>query len=106
MEISSITQQIVSYAVIYNFNPKTVLKIAECESSFKNVSVPNKKDGKVWSYDIGPFQINNYFHSKEARLNGLDLHDPEDNISMAFLLMQKNQFKDWSASKKCWSGVS
>lgn len=100
IEQAPIKQLIVSFAVIYGFDPLIALKIAECESSFNPKAFNINKNGTV---DKSIFQINS-IHQEEAKLNGFDITTPTGNISMAILLMQKNKYRDWYASKSCWSG--
>lgn len=72
-----------------------MVKVARCESQFKNV--PGKS-----SNDFGPFQVN-YVHLKTLAAMGLDREKVEDNIKYARYLYNKNGLKDWENSKKCWN---
>lgn len=87
--------------MLYGFEPKTVLKIAECESNFDTTAVNYNKNNTI---DVSIFQINS-IHSERAQQLKLDLTDPFDNIEMAFILLNDNGYKDWSASRKCWLHV-
>lgn len=60
------------------------------------------KDGKVWSRDFGPFQINDFWHEKTMEKMGLDIHDQWDSLEYGFILINKQGFHPWKASRGCW----
>lgn len=72
-----------------------MVKVARCESRFKNVP------GEL-SDDFGPFQINQ-IHLPELKQLGLDRTKVEDNIKFARILYKRNGLKDWENSRHCWS---
>lgn len=82
--------------------------IHNCENhSFNPIAVnENIKDGKVWSYDLGVAQINNYYHSKQVQaLFGEDfdkaMKDPAKNLMFAAWMWQHDKnFHAWSCDKK------
>ena len=86
-------------------NQKVIRKIIACESANNPLAINKNKDsgGEVWSLDIGYFQINNYFHQKTMEKLGLDIENQWDNLEYGFILIDKNGFRDWKASQKCWA---
>lgn len=93
-----------NYATDHRNLVRTIVKIAECESSWR----PNVKgySGTKVGEDIGLYQINTYHHLKKSQRMGLDIYDPVDNIRYALYLIEKRGFTDWSASKACWEPES
>lgn len=91
----------------YKVDPTLVERIISCESTASSTRVGvniDKKTGKAWSYDIGFWQINNYFHEKEAKDAGFDIYDPQQNLEYGFIMLKKDGAKrHWSASSSCWS---
>lgn len=82
------------------------MKIIQCEGARYQFSGNNKnldKDGKVWSTDVGPWQINDYFHEARAQSMGLNIYNTEDNLRYGFILMEENGTRDWLASRYCWN---
>lgn len=80
-------------------------EIIRCESR-------NKKDakgynynseGKVWSTDIGYFQVNSYYHTKEALSRGFDIYVWEENLEYGFIMLKEQGVTPWEPSKKCWN---
>lgn len=74
--------------------------IIQCESSGRpHVNNNLARVGK----DIGYFQINTHFHEEKAKLMGLDLNNPDDNIEYGVMLLAKYGTAPWKASKHCWT---
>ena len=74
-------------------------RISWCESEWEPLARGyNKRNGKVWSVDIGPMQINSYYHGV--------IDDPFENIAYGISLYQKNGTRDWLSSKSCWGTES
>lgn len=81
------------------------MKIITCESrayGAKAVHQNLDKNGNVWSTDVGPWQINDYYHEARAASMGLDIHSTEDNIRYGFILMSEQGTAPWKASRYCW----
>ena len=90
------------YSNAFGFNYTTVASIIWCESRFnENVIGLNKKNGKVWSKDIGLMQINNIFHQKIAINMGYDIYNPEEGLIYGLFLLKTEGIKHWSASAQC-----
>ena len=79
-------------------------KIIKCEGqAYKTIgNNENYHNGKVWSTDIGWWQINDYYHEKNALDMGLDIHNEWDNLEYGFILLSRDGTRHWTASKKCW----
>lgn len=83
-------------------------RIAECESGYifdavgKNWRVGDDGERYVWSRDVGPTQINDYYHQKAARDLGLSIHEWTDNIEYGIHLYKTKGTQPWSASRHCW----
>lgn len=101
----AIKELIVNESLRAEINPKLALKIARCESQFRQFDV---KTGKVLRglhnpKDIGVFQINEKFHLNEAKKLGLDIYTLEGNVAYAVWEIKQNGPKAWHWSQKCWS---
>ena len=80
--------------------------IARCESQFRQVDTNGKViRGKENPYDIGVMQINELYHLKQAKAEGLDLYTLEGNVQYARELYEKQGVYPWMASSACWSGT-
>ena len=99
----SIQEMITRIAVAYGQNPKTAIAIAKCEGiAYKTTgNHKNYRKGKLWSTDIGIFQINNVYHQSDAKKMGLDIMTDRGNIVYAMWLMKNEGTKPWSASARC-----
>lgn len=98
--------QVIRLAKEYKQDPILALKIIKCEG-MRYGSLGNNKNldanGKVWSTDIGPWQINDYFHERRALEMGLNIHKDEDNLRYGFILMSEQGTRPWTASSYCWN---
>lgn len=81
---------------------RILYRIAQCESSFRHYDNGGVLIGRKVSTDTGLFQINKFFHIREAEAQGLDIYTPEGNIKYAVSLYKSERTKPWSASKNCW----
>lgn len=61
-----------------------------------------RKNGTVWSTDIGYWQINDYYWGSFFKKMGLDIHNPDDNLRAGFWILQHDGTQPWLWSKKCW----
>lgn len=102
----SLQTQVYRLAEEYGQNPVLAMKIIKCEGA-RYQSLGNNKnldaDGNVWSTDVGPWQINDYYHERRARSLGLNIYDTEDNLRYGFILMGEQGTGPWSASRYCWN---
>lgn len=97
LDIQPVKQRIAYYALLFGYDPSVLLAVAECESNFQLDATNTNANGTV---DYGVFQINS-IHKKLARLNGLNIKNPYDNITLAFILLRDNGLSPWKASAKC-----
>lgn len=102
--IVPIETRIVEMAEEYHQDGALALKIIQCESRMYNGKNNQNldKDGNVWSTDIGPWQINNYYHQARMLSLGLDIYDTEDNLHYGFMLLTEQGTQPWKASAYCW----
>ena len=82
-----------------------LIKVSWCESKLKQF----KKNGalvrgELTPEDVGAMQINEYFHLKDSKKLGFDIHTLEGNLAYAKYLYEKKGTQPWSASKYCWTG--
>ncbi len=81
-----------------------LVDIAWCESRFRQFS----EDGTIIrgeknKADIGIMQVNEKYHTEDAKRLGIDIYTAEGNITFGKYLYKKYGTKPWSASSKCWS---
>lgn len=91
-------------AVEYKQSEALAKAIIACEGKhYKKLGNNNNYDnGVVWSTDIGPWQINDHYHEKEALKKGFDIYNEKDNLEYGFHLLSTQGTAPWKASKKCW----
>lgn len=78
-------------------------EIAGCESRFRHLSVDGTVlRGAVTPKDVGVMQVNEYYHSAQAKKLGLDLHDFDDNLRYARFLYEREGTRPWVSSSRCW----
>ncbi|MSR78578.1 MAG: hypothetical protein EXS59_00315 [Candidatus Taylorbacteria bacterium] len=78
-------------------------EIAKCESTFRHTGDKGEIiRGIANSDDIGVMQINEYYHSKEARNAGINLKTLEGNMAFAKRLYDKFGTSPWISSANCW----
>ena len=96
--------ELVTLAHKYEVNPDLASAIISCEGKIDGTKNNQNldKDGNVWSTDVGPWQINNYYHETRAKSLGLDIYNKSDNLEYGFILLKEKGLKPWSASRKCW----
>ena len=83
--------------------PEMLVHIAWCESRDRHFDDDgNVLRGKKNPQDIGRYQINLYWHQKDAEKMGLDIFDEKDNETYAIHLYNTQGTKPWNWSKWCW----
>ncbi len=93
-------------AIKYGQNETLARKIIQCESEIYGQKAKNQNkdsNGNVWSIDVGRWQINNYFHEKDALKLGYNIYNEWDNLEYGFIIMKSQGTNPWKASKFCWS---
>lgn len=87
-------------AIEHGLDPDLMVRIADCESQFKNV--PNYlydgEDGRYTAY--GPFQV---LKSTASDYSDKDRKIVDNNIEIAMLLFKDRGSQPWNESKSCWS---
>lgn len=97
--------EIARLAKKYKQSEKLARAIIKCESLQYGLEAkhPNlDKRGNVWSTDFGWWQINDFYHKKEALARGYDfINDEWDNLEYGFILLSEQGRKPWIASLGC-----
>lgn len=102
--IPTLTQEIHRLSVKHGVSEELVKRIIKCESSlYKNAVNENIRDGKVWSRDYGPLQINDFYHKKDMAKIGLNITAWGDSLTYGFMLLKRDGTRHWNASKHCWN---
>lgn len=106
--------EVARLALKYDQSESLARKIIFCESTIysraenKNYRLQwNSELGTStmthWSSDWGYWQVNDFYHEKEARRMGYNIYKWEDNLEYGFWLMSKQGTQPWSASRHCWN---
>lgn len=100
-----IYDKIVAASTKYGIDADTALRIARCESNFRQYNEDGTVlHGKVNPADSGIFQINEKWHLEQSENLDLNIHTTTGNIEYAMWLMKKEGIKHWKWSKPCWGG--
>jgi hypothetical protein len=100
---SAIYDQIIAQSKKYDLDTNTALRIAKCESTFRQYNENGEVvRGKVNPADAGVFQINEKYHLSQSEAQGFDIHQTAGNIEYAMWLMKKEGTRHWNWSKPCW----
>ena len=105
-EVKTFDSEVSRLAIKYHKDPILAKLVIKCEGLLYKTKGNNKnydKYGKVWSEDVGWWQINNYYHEATANKLGLNIYNDWDNLEYGFILWDKVGLSAWSASKSCWS---
>ena len=98
-----IYDQIIVSSAKYGIHADTALRIARCESNFRQYNSDGEVlRGKQNSADAGVFQINEKYHLDRSQDLDLDIHQTQGNIEYAMWLMKKEGNRHWNWSKPCW----
>lgn len=103
-KVRTIQSEINKLSVEYKVSSSTISEIVKCESSMYGTAINHNldKNGKIWSSDYGPLQINDYYHEDRMNKLELDIHNQWDSLEYGIMLFKEQGTKPWSASKKCW----
>jgi len=106
-QVKTFDSEVHRLALKYKVNETLARKIISCEGKMykKLGNNQNYKNGKVWSTDVGFWQINDYFHQATAKKMGLNIYNDWGNLEYGFWLFSKEHTKPWLASFGCWSKV-
>ena len=84
-----------------------LVEVARCESTFRQFDSNGQViRGKVNDQDVGVMQINERYHSEDAKKLGIDIYSIEGNVAFAKRLYDKFGTSPWSSSKACWGNGS
>lgn len=99
----SITDMITAKAHEAGVNANTALKIAYCESTYRQFTEDgNVLRGEHNKADVGIFQINEEYHLAKSQSLGYDIYSTTGNIDYAIWLMQHEGTRHWHWSQPCW----
>lgn len=96
-------QTVEQYVESYFADTPIMIKIASCESHFRQF----ESDGTVLqnpnSTAVGVFQIMSSIHKNVADQNlGLDIYSLQGNVAYAKALYDEKGTQPWASSKACW----
>ena len=99
-----VAQTVEQYVDSYFADVPAMIKVASCESQFRQFT----KDGTILqnskSSAVGVFQIMASIHQDLADQNlGLDIYTVQGNVAYAKYLYDTQGLKPWAASRACWS---
>jgi len=98
-------QKAVQKKVMSYFKDEPILiAIAGCESSYRQVDANGDLvRGTIDKDDIGVMQINEHYHSDQAKALGDNLRTLDGNMAFAKHLYDLEGTKPWVSSEACWS---
>lgn len=99
-----IKELIVNEAFKKDLDPQLGLRIARCESHFRQI---DEKTGETLRgvhnpKDVGVFQINETYHLEEAKKLEFDIYTLEGNVGYAMHILKRDGARHWNWSKPCW----
>ena len=80
----------------------TLIKIAECESGFRQFDDDGRPLKNPGSSATGVMQLMASYHEKPARRMGLNIRTIDGNLRYALRLYKAEGTRPWKASKHCW----
>ncbi len=97
-------QTVQQYVANYFADTPILIKVAECESHFKQYD----KDGSVHrgvvnNQDVGIMQINEHYQGATAQKLGIDIYSIQGNLAYAKYLYDKEGVQPWASSSPCWN---
>lgn len=101
---NAIFDQIIETGKKYGIDADKALRIARCESNFRQYNGNEVLRGAQNPADAGVFQINEKYHLNKSQALGFDIHNTHDNIEYAMWLMKNEGIRHWNWSKPCWGG--
>lgn len=97
-------QTVQQYVETYFADTPVMIKIAGCESHFKQFDKTGSVVQNPNSTAVGVFQIMSSIHATAADENlGLDIYSLQGNAAYAKYLYEKQGTTPWNSSKGCWS---
>lgn len=96
----TVKEEIARLSAKYKQPETLAIAIIQCESEF----IPDAKHtNSTSSVDYSYWQINDYWHRKDAKKAGYDIENPEDNLEYGFIMLKRDGTRHWKASKNCWT---
>ncbi len=80
-----------------------LIKVAECESRFRQYDANGDVFRGVVPADVGVMQINERYWGDTADKIGVNLYTTEGNMQYARYLYLKEGLRPWKASSACWT---
>ena len=80
-----------------------LIRVAECESRFRQFDVNGDVFRGVLPSDVGVMQINEMYWGKTAQKLGINLYTTQGNMQYARYLYEKEGLDPWSSSEHCWA---
>ena len=97
----SLKELIVHRAIEWGNDPKAMLALARCESTFRQFKDGEVLRGLINPLDVGLYQINEGYHLADAIRLGYDIHTLEGNTAYANWLVKRQGYKPWNSSNHC-----
>lgn len=79
-----------------------LIKVAECESRFRQYDSDGNVFRGIIPEDVGVMQINEKYWGDTADKIGVDLYTTQGNMVYARYLYNKEGLRPWKASSACW----
>ncbi|HEY9586149.1 MAG TPA: hypothetical protein VJJ27_00720 [Candidatus Paceibacterota bacterium] len=80
-----------------------LIKVAQCESRFRQYDAKGEVFRGVVPADVGVMQINERYWGDTADKLGIDLHTTQGNMIYARYLYQREGLRPWMSSSYCWT---
>jgi hypothetical protein len=118
--VETLAQAIHRLSIENNQDEEVVKRILTCEAARyphqeEGVTQPLEVDGRVFYLVLDSYNSNrngsvdrtvaqiNSIHYEEMHAMGLSEYRWEDGLTYMFTLLKRNAYRDYSASKPCWS---
>lgn len=79
-----------------------LVRVAECESHFRQYDENGEVFRGMIPADVGVMQINERYWGRTAEKLGMDLYTTQGNMQYARHLYEKQGLRPWKASSGCW----
>ena len=80
-----------------------LVRVAECESRFRQYTNDGEVFRGVVPADVGVMQINERYWGDTADKIGIDLYTTKGNMQYARYLYLKEGLRPWKSSSACWT---
>lgn len=80
-----------------------MIEVARCESGFRQYATSTVVlRGRQNPKDVGIFQVNEFYHLRDATKMMINIYTPEGNVKYARWLYDHQGTTPWNWSKPCW----